>query len=285
MAPRVTVLTCTARPGGIDIAWAGLKNQSFTDFEWLVVDELNDVRRGKIEEFCNDSRVKVHRSPRRRAGVFWNLSRCLNYGVQKAEGELIVFLQDYIFIPTHGLERFVKQYDELKQQGDSIIAGVGHKYIVDSLTVKNINAPISIFNEPFDYYKHHLTIHSRDPRMKNRGLHLCNPLEWEANWAVFPRKAAFDVGGFDEDFDAGWGYDNVNFAERCFEAGYFSWLDENNESFSVSHEALFNDHDFKECAPNNEKLWSRKLKEINKGTWKLQYLSRPSGEQDVSKDL
>jgi GT2 family glycosyltransferase len=73
-----------------------LKQQTFSDFEWLV--EVG-------------------------TGIEHDLNRAFNKMVKRATGELLVFYQDYIRIPPDGLEQFWKAY--LKDQNTFFTAPVG----------------------------------------------------------------------------------------------------------------------------------------------------------------
>lgn len=57
-------------------------------------------------------------------------------------------------------------------------------------------------------------------------LRECPPDQWEANVAIAPMKAIYELGGFDESYDDGWSWDNVNLAERAAMLGYKFYIDE-----------------------------------------------------------
>ena len=248
---KVTVVYCTARRGGLDILYQSMQDQTHKDLEVVVVDELG---RSLSSIAGADSKYIDVKPPAKKSDKFWNLSASLNAGVRAATGELIVLLQDYIWVPEDGLSRFViRSKDEPK----GLISGVGHQY----MDVHEWGGPPRgqrVFV---------------DPRMERRGFYLCTPVEWEANWSCFRKKVWEDVGGFDEDFDAGWGYDNVNFAERAQMAGYHLFLDTHNEVLCYSHIKMFNEQGTRDAAPNNQKLWVRKYSELSQGLtpWKLNY--------------
>ena len=274
MAPRLSVLTPTARAGGIDISWHGLSHQTFTDFEWVIVDEID--RENDILEYCQDSRVKWLKSPPKKPGKFWNLDQSVNFAAKQCKGELLVNLQDYIWLPPDALEKFVIAYDKISSFFGSSLAlsGVGHKYLLDGAKLSSLSGKISVYDN-LDLGNLRWKLFHEDPRMKGNGLHVCNPVEWEANFSALPISLMYDLGGWDEDFDAGWGYDNVNLAERIVAHNGLCWLDESNESFSISHEKIFGQIDFKENAPNNEDVWYAKNQALNRGEGiYLDYLKR-----------
>ena len=275
MAPRLSVLTPTARYGGIDLSWLGLKNQTFKDFEWVIIDEI--PREKEILDYCQDDRVRWLKAPPKKKGKFWNLDQSVNYATKRCRGELLVNLQDYIWLPDDALEKFVRAYDKINEFGafDIALSGVGHKYTLNGLILYDPKGKITTFQTDIREVPLMWELFHEDPRVKGNGLHICNPVEWEANFSMLPIKLMYDLGGWDEDFDAGWGYDNVNLAERIVAHGGLCWMDEFNESYSLSHEKLFGQIDFKEDAPNNEDVWKSKNEAINKGeAIYLDYLKR-----------
>ena len=144
MAPRVSVLTPTARYGGIDISWLGLKEQTYTDFEWVIVDEIE--REKEIKDYCRDSRVIWLKSPPKKQGKFWNLDQSVNYASSKCRGELLINLQDYIWIPPDAIQKFVSAYDRISGFGSlpTALSGVGHKYTLGGLAVHDLKGKVSV---------------------------------------------------------------------------------------------------------------------------------------------
>lgn len=270
MNPKITVITATARYGGIDIWKESLQRQSFTNFDAILIDELWSHRFKEVLKFKEgDERLRYLPTPKKEEGKFWNLSKSLNSALSWSKGELVVFLQDYIWLPDDGLAKFWEKY---KQEGKCLISGVGNKSAEPSEAAEP-KGLVSIFNGPVPKPT---GVWFTDPRIKGRGFHICNPIEWEGNWACAPMSIIEEIGGFDEDFDAGWGYDNVNFAERAQLAGYHCWLDEDNQCLGYSHELLFKEHEYKEQAPNNEALWAKKFDELYNEhlPFKVPYLER-----------
>lgn len=80
---KISVITCSIRPLGLEIIRTGLLQQSFTDFEWLV--ELNSSGNH-------------------------DLNQAYNRALKRASGELIVSLQDYILIRPDFLQKWWDAY-------------------------------------------------------------------------------------------------------------------------------------------------------------------------------
>ena len=80
---KISVLTPSIRPAGLEILQKSLKNQSFKDFEWIQDIGLGDKH---------------------------DLNQAWNRMLKRAKGELIVFYQDYIKIEPDGLQKFWDAY-------------------------------------------------------------------------------------------------------------------------------------------------------------------------------
>lgn len=268
MNPKISVVYCTARRGGLDILVESMKVQTFRDFEVIIVDELR--RAPETWEGLNLQHgldIRFVEPPPKKPSMFWNLSASLNAGVRASRGEIIVLLQDYIWVKPDGLQRFK---DFIVNHGDCLVSGVGHQYKEPS----HVDNPLGLYSCWTSFPGSPAGDRTfTDPRIKGLGSYLCNPVEWEANYSAFSRAIWSVVGGFDEDFDAGWGYDNVNFAERAQLAGMNTFIDMENECLCYSHIELFGEKEHRDKSPNNQALWHWKYRGMRKGgePWRLNY--------------
>lgn len=83
---KISIITPSIRPKGLEITQKFLSEQTFTDFEWLV--ELSIPERGH------------------------DLNAAYNRAIKRAKGELIVSLQDWIKVTPMYLEKFWNAYKE-----------------------------------------------------------------------------------------------------------------------------------------------------------------------------
>lgn len=83
---KISVVTPTIRPEGLEVMKKCLEDQTAQDFEWLV--EVGLANRGH------------------------DLNAAFNRMIKRAKGELIVFYEDYTKILQDGLERFWKAYQD-----------------------------------------------------------------------------------------------------------------------------------------------------------------------------
>lgn len=205
---KISVITPTVRPDGIELVERALRIQTFTDFEWLIVaPHHNWVLRTKVES------VKRLLEPYKKEGTVWNLNRAYNYAIKKAQGDLIVSWQDWTYARPDTLERF---YTHFEQEPKTLVTGVGNKYSDDTWT-----------SEVW-----------KDPRKRtDQGTYYpCYFNDIEFNFCSVPRQAFFDVGGFDEELDKMYGMDGYSVVDRInMLGGYDFKIDQTIESYSLEH--------------------------------------------------
>lgn len=201
---KISVITPSVRPDGLSIIAKALRQQEFTDYEWLVgsVFEPNEKEARWIKDEFK--------------GGFWTLNRIYNKLFAEAKGELIVSWQDYISANPDGLQKFWDNY----KKTNALISGVGDQY-----------------QELNKYGKPTIKIWSDPRRTTVYGSFyesLWNDCEW--NYAAIPRKLFWDVGGMDEALDfKGYGGDQLQTCERLNDFGAHFFLDQTNESFTLRH--------------------------------------------------
>ena len=233
----ISVLYISNRYGGLDILKASLQRQSFKDFEIVFVDGLYDKREKEVKEYLKDFKLKYIKELdlKPEEGYKAKLARCINQGFKNCEGELIVSIQDYIYVPHYGLQKY---WDLYLQDKNALVTGISHQYhypCKDDIT--NPEGLITVFES--DYTKKPDIKVWQDPRDDgSKGVRqVKHPIEWELNWASIPTKVVKDLGGCDESYDLhGFGYDNANLAIRVAMAGYPIVLDSTNEVFCFRHD-------------------------------------------------
>jgi hypothetical protein len=114
--PAISVLTPTVRPDGLKLLEKALKQQTFRDFEWVVVQP-----EGPKPE-----------------GLYWTVYRDYNRGIKRCKGDLIISWQDYTYTKPDTLERF---YNHFLQEPKTIVGAVGNKYSDDTWTVMTWKDP------------------------------------------------------------------------------------------------------------------------------------------------
>jgi len=203
---KVTIVTPTIRKEGLAIVRQAISKQEFRDFEWLIGSPFDP----EIEEatWVKDDFTEG----------FWTLNRIYNKLFRRAQGELIVSWQDWIWTKPDGLGKFWRNYETTDKK--AIITGVGDQY-------ERLNK----------WGKPEVKVWS-DPRKttKNGTFYECYPNDAEWNWCAIPLKAIQEAGGMDEKLDSlGYGGDQLQICQRMDELGWRFFLDQTNESFTLRH--------------------------------------------------
>lgn len=169
-----------------------------------------------------------------------DFNKAMNRMIKKSKGELIVILQDFIKIPKDGLKMFWEAY----QQQSTVL----------------FTAPVgkTIGGGHVDW----------DWRIHKSSEEELEFTEWEIDWACAPKKVLYEVGGFDEELDKYWGFDNVNIGERISMAGYKIKNLPKNKAISLDHNK-FIEHPYQKL--RNPDFHNARLRDIRMGL-KLNYL-------------
>ncbi|MCC7571449.1 glycosyltransferase family 2 protein [Candidatus Micrarchaeota archaeon] len=205
-----------------------ISNQTYKNIEWIVVDDYKENRATIMQEYCDkygiDGRY-IRGTPKKHRK--YSLAQANNKAWQSAEGELFVFLQDFIIMPVDGIERLVDIY---RHNPDALIAPVDtlHKSRIKPDTSKEdwFAGEVDVIG---DYV-------SKNIRCKNIGMRESNnPYDFEQNYAAVPMKIIRELNGWYEFFDDALGYDNTEFAFRAMDLGYRLIVDDTNECTSLDH--------------------------------------------------
>lgn len=233
---KISVMNLTNRFGGIDVLWANMKRQTEQDFELVLVDALWREREDEVKAYINDPRLVYVRQNDKPEGAHTGLAHADNQGFKSCKGELIVCLQDYIWIPPDGLEKFWFHHKRL--DGQALIGGVGDQYSKPAgEDIVDPKGKITVFGEP--YTKRPAVVCYTDPHKRSEygSFYECYPPDWELNYCCIPRDVIYELGGMDEQYDfEGFAYDNANIAMRADMLGYKTYLDQTNECMGFDHD-------------------------------------------------
>ena len=167
------------------------------------------------------------------------LSADLNKMLRRAKGERIVMLQDCILLGDTALEKIAE-----------LDPNIFYTFPIGK---------VMEFNKmpTWDWRRHH------------KGEITAN--QWEADLAVAPRRAFIDIGGYDETFDEGWSWDNVEVAWRAFYAGYKFECYPDIVGTALDHDKL-SENPFRGKLKNNNVKADETMKKAERGQFKLNYL-------------
>jgi hypothetical protein len=213
---KISVIIPTNRPGGLEHAKACLPGQDFPDFE-VLIGSPSDPSFGKwvIDDF---------------EGGFWTLNRIYNRLLAEAKGELIVTLQDFIWIPPDGLARF---WDIYGRTG-GLVSGVGDQYDQVGLDGSHGKPCWADPRKEFSLWTSPIPVGTDSVGKDARQIFHPSLHEW--NWAAMPKAAIMEAGGMDEEMDfLGFGCDNNGPTERMSEMGHPFYIDYGNEAICQHH--------------------------------------------------
>lgn len=100
------------------------------------------------------------------------------------------------------------------------------------------------------------------------------PHQWETDLAAAPRDLFYTVGGFDEEFDKGWSWENVEIAHRASFAGYSFDVIQDMGGIALDHDRI-KPNPFRGKRENNDQRANVSLAKAAIGDWKLTYLVEP----------
>jgi len=252
--PKVTVTLGSNRPGGIDVALAGLAGQSYQDFEVVFVDGRYHERHGRVLEAVKKSGLKqpfIHVPNYRYSDGIWG-TPCAGYntGFALADGEIVVMLLDYGYAPPAWLDHHVAHQAEPKV----IMAPHEYRTLIGAIMKDGTPAPfdfharalvdgrppeaaihdIMLQKELFDeisvlpewFEAAHL---SRFPREESDAK--CTMATGVSTWSYFntknesfPLEKVLECNGMDENYDRGRGPGDPDLGMRLCRLGLAPWV-------------------------------------------------------------
>lgn len=110
--PKVSVCSTAFRPGGIDILLAGMQQQTYKDFEVILVDRRYERRHDSVVQMARDAGVSLMHVPEhRRNGKWISFASAWNTCFAVARGELVLLLADWMCPPPDWIERHLALLD------------------------------------------------------------------------------------------------------------------------------------------------------------------------------
>lgn len=230
---KVSIVTPTIRKGFWNIMANNIANQTYKNIEWIIVDDYKEDRRAIANSYAKKYKleIKYYRGKPRKHKRTYGLVNANNTGLMHSTGQLIVILQDFVLMPQDGVEQLVVLH---KMHPNALLAPT------DVYKAPKIKPDI----ESEDWFHGDTDVEGTfirsNIRNKNEGVRTSdNPFDFEQNYGAIPRNIANDLGGWNEFYDEGLGYDNTDIALRALYAGYELIVDDTNICVCIDHwEAL-----------------------------------------------
>lgn len=251
----ISVLYNTIRPGGFDILKNTLDKQTERDFEVVIVDGWEGEREKEVLEYLKDYKVIYLKGLPKLTTNVWTLNKDYNLGLSYCTGELVIFIQDYLWIPHDGFERMLSVYAD---NPTAFVTSVGHKGMYPN-TAQTMNGKISIW-ETMCIEKPTGMSEIEGRTVNGFGIEEVPFEQWEMNFASAPKAILDKIGGFDEDMDDYFSGDNVVVACKAHVAGSKVLIDKDNKIVGFNQDAFFPRHPEWNSKHSNlgylqEKLW------------------------------
>lgn len=112
--PKVSVLFGSARPGGLDITLPALAAQTYDDFEVVFVDGRYHKRHAQVLDYLKEIGFKkpfYHIPNVRYNGIWATSSNGFNTELMLADGEYVMRLMDYSYVPPDWVENHMALQD------------------------------------------------------------------------------------------------------------------------------------------------------------------------------
>lgn len=250
--PHVSVLCTSFRPGGIDILLAGMGDQTFKDFEVILVDRRYERRHEGVLEMAAERNVDlIHVPEHRRNGKWAGIGSAWNTAMAVADGEVFIFLPDWTYAPPGWIEAHLSwragrvttytaapyRYTALPQLGVKKVFDFSNQNdrganctdwddVLNGLVFEELSA----FMNPFTgliatRLKPHGWPH-QDVREAGPGQSL-HPTWLHIKNESIHRDMAFAINGLDERLDRGKGPLDIDWGYRLYAAGgHSAWAPE-----------------------------------------------------------
>jgi hypothetical protein len=239
---EVLLFVPTNRYGGLDILFSSLDRQTHP-FVLCMADELMYQRIHVYEEhgfLDNTVFVECIKQPGNVRALAQAYNNAADFAVS-GRFDLMISLQDYIWIPDNGVEMFVETY---KNYENSLITGLVS--LSEAPSDHEIFDPYglyTIFKEPLTERPKGISwddVRQTALYAGGEDIQACAAEHWEANWAAVPVSILKENIRWNIDYDKGIAYENIDFAKTAeLELGAPTILDKRNLAIGVPHREIW----------------------------------------------
>lgn len=111
MSPKVSVVVMMYRPGGMDITFSAMRDQTFKDFELIIVDNRYEKRHEQVMAAAREYGVRtIHAPEHRRNGKWIVATAAFNTAFALARGEVVIILHDFSYVGPGWIEQHVAHH-------------------------------------------------------------------------------------------------------------------------------------------------------------------------------
>jgi glycosyltransferase involved in cell wall biosynthesis len=139
--PLVSVLVMMYRPGGVDITLAAMRDQTFKDFELIIVDNRYERRKDEVAALATKYGVRTIHAPEHRRNGKWIVAcAAFNTAIALARGKYVIILHDFSYVPPGWIEAHIGALE-------------GHPTRYVTVDHVNVDLPEIVSRRPLDHNK------------------------------------------------------------------------------------------------------------------------------------
>jgi len=221
-----SIVYTTYRPGGLDILADSLKNQTMKDYELIIVDDHPVDRSKMVKDYLEKQGIPVAymgpSKPKCFPEVAFNVFNAINTGLLLSTKEVVILLQDYIWLHPDWLEKIARHENLLRQNYCVIVPG----YIWDDERLKDNNALIGVWDR---YWRG--TPEQQGCSMSTRWV----PEGWEFSCIAMPWSVITETNGWPECFDCYAAHPLEPIVKRFEAAGGKPFVDTGSSIEMINH--------------------------------------------------
>ena len=240
---KISLIYMTYRPGGLDLLAASLEDQTYKNYELIIVDDYKPrlVNADSMRRYFKSFNIPIvwygPSKEKTLKDTTYGQVNAFNTGLFHATGDIIVYCSDYTMFNSNSMERWNTRYN---QAGiNTLITAVAIEYSYHGAFVENLkDGHISIFDPP---------IHGSKLDHRFEPYHPWVPETFELFYSSFPAQWLTDINGFDERAD----YWCVYWFNSILKQGALSHLGVGTDHSQVAHIV-----DHRHWAMMDPKLWS-----------------------------
>ena len=257
----ISIVYVTKRPGGYDILFNSLKQQTYQNYELIIVDDVLDERKDKIFKYAKELNIKLKIATKSKEKTFkdtkFGIANALNTGYILTEGQLVLTLMDYAWIPKGLLQSIYNFYSQFKNRNNLLAFRERFYQTKDVIKEKLMdNSQLSIFKEYMTENPEKLgldiCINTKPP--VNENVLYDETKYWELFCACLPKKILVELNGLDEKLDYGDDFHEKNISFRARMFGSKVYIDTKNIVLQIEHRNLLEEQNY---------TWNRFAKDTN----------------------
>lgn len=264
----VVIFTPTRHPG-IAVSAHSVARQTHEDVVWLVGDQLDRweliEKHGFTDTPVKKRDVETHvfymDIEKDKVGNLAALDNAALSWARAIDADLLIFLQDFIWMPPYGVRKFL---EDAKEHPYALLTGCVQAS--KGFPVVDANDPWDIFGGKSDNtppLPYELDTRQQFGMQKGR---LSNHA-WEINYGALPKDLINCGVDFDEDYDYGTQWENTQFSfdiARQFPsdtwggAGGYVWWNPDNRAVALPHRDYFpKTHEGERAVRNDQLFWKK----------------------------